>query len=321
MKLKKLGLIATLSVASGISAATVSASTLEQYGFSDVVIFGDSLSDPVNNFGPPTSFIYPNDQVTNGDTWAVKLGYDDPSTNNFAVSGATAKTDGGGDFMEQIETFMGTNQTLGDSALAIVWLGGNDIANALFGDPSNAVNRLTEGVTALATGLAALATTGFDQALVFTSPDIGDTPLAKASGVEGAAFASILTTEFNRELVGIGEAEVAQGVTLNELIDLAFLDVPTLALEAKGTIDYTNDEDACFDGQTFVNGCDLANANGFFYYDPFHPTDTTHGFIAQKAELAAEQLAPVPLPAGFVLMGTVLAGFGFVSRRQRKQQA
>jgi phospholipase/lecithinase/hemolysin len=50
-------------------------------GISDLLWFGDSLSDPGNAFAAsggttPDPTFYPDGQYTNGDTWAVQLGAD-----------------------------------------------------------------------------------------------------------------------------------------------------------------------------------------------------------------------------------------------------
>ena len=306
--LRQLVFAAALSVP-GVASATI----LDL--FSDVVVFGDSLSDPVNLLPPD---VYPNGQVTNGNNWAVQLGLADPTKNNFAVSGATAKTDGDGDddFHEQIQAFDDSNQTLGDSALAAVWLGGNDVAAALF---SGALGpqRITDAVDSMASGLDKLSALGFDKALVFLSPDVGDTPLVQGfdAGAPGTAgLATAYSASYNAQLLNIGSK-------LLEPLDLAFVDIPTLALDVLAdptSFGFTNVDDACVVSAMFVNGCDLDMSDGYFYYDEFHPTERTHALVAGAALETAAGIAPIPLPAGGLLLVAAFAGLGLAARRRQK---
>ncbi|WP_135502156.1 SGNH/GDSL hydrolase family protein [Roseovarius aestuariivivens] len=287
----------------------LSATTLSQ--FSDVVVFGDSLSDPVNPLPPA---LYPNGQVTNGDNWAVQLGLADPTSNNFAMSAATAKTDGPDDFAEQIGLFSGTGQTLGDSAMAAVWFGGNDIADALLS--GTGVARIGEAIQAMASGLDQLAQAGFDKALVFLAPDVGDTPRIQAvDAVQpgAAALATSLTGLFNAQLLNVASL-------MTETLEMAFVDIPSLVLATKSSpasFGFTNVVDPCVVNLVFVNGCSLATANEYLYYDSFHPSERAHGLIADAALSTASRLAPVPLPAGLVLLLTALAGLGATTRIRR----
>jgi len=284
--------------------------------FSDTAVFGDSLSDPFNPLLPPT--FYPNQQVTNGDTWAVQLGFDDPATENFAKSSARAISSTESDFDGQIAAFKGLSKTLGDAALALVWFGGNDVGDAVTAEllASGGIARLNQALTAMAKGLDDLAKEGFDKALVFLVPDIGATPRLQEIdlGFPGAAaLASGYTSAYNTGLLNIS-------ASMTETLELGFVNVPGLVAAATAdpaSFGFTNTTDACVANfSMFVNGCSASTANEFIYYDNFHPSERAHGLIADLASQEAVTLAPVPLPAAGVFLVLALGGLGVIRARR-----
>ncbi|CAN0602386.1 unnamed protein product, partial [Ectocarpus sp. 12 AP-2014] len=126
-------LLAALVVA---LAAPVSAGTFGPY--SELLVFGDSLSDPGNkakltdNTSPNPDF-YPKRQFTNGDTWAKQLGADIGTNFAYGDARATENGDEFPDFSAQVDLFKAaladTDSPLnvGDNPLAAVWFGGNDL--------------------------------------------------------------------------------------------------------------------------------------------------------------------------------------------------
>lgn len=312
---------AALLLPSGAMAGTLGS-------FSEIVVFGDSLSDPDVPGLDPT--LFPDGQVTNGNTWAAQLGFADAGVDNFAVAGARAGETDPGDLLSQVSQFIATGTALGSNALAAIYIGGNDIgdATALF-DPFAAVNpantRIEAALGGIAASIDALAAAGFDKALLFLSTDIGDTPRLQAfdAVVPGtAAVATGLTGAFNAGLLGI-DAFLTQDITLG------FVDLPTrLASVAADPVaaGFSNVDDACvlidpgpppaFLG--FTPGCTPARDNGFLYYDSFHPTHQGHAIIADEMRSAASQIAPVPLPA----TGALLAlGIGALALRRKRAAA
>jgi len=290
--------------------------------FSDVAVFGDSLSDPVVPGLPFPGFpgFYSNGQVTNGDTWAVQLGFDDPASNNFAQASATARDE----FQDQIDAFTGLGKTLGDTALAMVWLGGNDIGRAVE-TATTSIARINEALTAMASGLDNLALAGFDKALVFLVPDIGHTPRLQAVDTVfpgAAALATSLTGAYNHGLMNIS-------ASMTESLELGFVNVPGLvssAIADPAAFGFTNVEDACIarisgGGPFFVPPCSTTTVDEFLYYDDFHPTDNAHGHIAALATTGASALAPIPLPAGMVLLVSALGALGLVGWQRRRAGA
>lgn len=304
-------------------ALPVTASAVSLNGFTDLLVFGDSLSD-ADVPGLPLA-LFPEGQVTNGQNWAAQLGADAESGTNFAQSGATAAVsdDGVDDFAAQIDSYVADNPDLGSNPLVAVWFGGNDVATALTADDPTA--RVTEGVTAIAAGMQRLIGLGFDDFLLFGVPDVGDTPRL----LQTAAFLSMGNPLVEQGIIA-GATEATRGfngglsatiAALSPLANIAFVDSFALGQEVTSdpaSFGFTNAEDACL---TFVPGTsDIASfcgaeADTYFYYDNFHPTERAHALVAGAARDAAATLAPVPLPATAWLLGFAALGLGAARRR------
>lgn len=262
--------------------------------FSDVYVFGDSLSDAGAFAGlfPPAcpTAPYVGCRFSNGPTWAEVL------ATNTGNSAATAYVGLGGtnyaiggersdellvdpSFGGQIPNFSTAVGGVADpNALYIIWAGGN---NFLQNDPpgtylpGDAAADIIDSVLAL----SALGATDF---LVANLP-IADAwafsfNAALASGLDSLAGLSI--TQFD-----------AFGV---------FTDVVT----NPGLYGFTNVVDPCFDG---VSAC--ANPDEYLLWDSVHPTAAAHEVLAGAA------LAAIPEPSTGVLVGLGLIA---LSRRRTK---
>ena len=285
-------------------------------GFTDIVVFGDSLSD-VNVLGLPPA-LYPSMQVTNGNNWATLLGADAASGTNFAEAGATAAENGDGvdDFLTQIQNFIAAGPALGSRPLAAVWFGGNDVGEAVLGGGFGA--RVQQGVEAVAAGLGQLLALGFQDVLLFGVPDVGATPRLQGVSPEAAAGATALSNGFNLGLQSVM-------ATYSGVLDFAYVDpnqitVPILADSA--AFGFTNVSDACLtftdDDPPQIESFCGPLADSFLYYDSFHPTARAHGLIAEAAAAAAAGIAPVPLPATASLSLLAMAGLGWAGHNRRK---
>jgi len=321
---RSLAIAATALFPFGAGAAPIGA-------FSDVVVFGDSLSDPGNVLttiagilGAPSPLtpLFPNDQITNGDTWATQLGLDLASGRNFAqaaaravptdpipfeINGVTIPLDVP-DFDAQRALFKSANPDLGTNSLALVAIGGNDIRDALAS--GDLVGGITSAVEAIVVGVGDLLTSGMDNVLVFGAPDLGLTPQASSLGISD--LATTASFSFNTEL----RTQLASTFGPTPAID--YFDMFGFFNEIQSNsaaYGLTNTSDPC----VFLILADpTATCDGFAFYDDLHPTEHVHGLLADAVH--AQLVAPIPLPAGGLLLLSGLAGLGALARRRRRKE-
>jgi len=310
----------------------VAASPIDR--FSDIFVFGDSLSDPGNLFtaligGPvsPVPPIYPDAQFTDGDTWASQIGADFASGRNYAHGAARAAPTGAQtfefpdpgtsdpsdtlsitfdvpDFDQQIAQYRAASPTLGAKPLAAVWFGGNDLRDAL--RAPNPATAITTALGSLAAGINALIGEGFSNIAVFGLPDLGQIPEIRALGGPTMTAATGASLQFNAAIAGILGA-APRGV------DVAYIDTFGLfgqTLGDPGAFGFTNTTDTCVDA--LLAGT-VTDCSGYLFYDDIHPTEQAHALLAASFEAA---LAAVPLPAGLWLMLSGLGAIGLLKRRR-----
>lgn len=325
---------ATLAIA--ISTTPAYADTLGPY--TDLLVFGDSLSDPGNVFAftdsltpvegdgtPPPPYF--NGQFSNGDTWASILGADLESGTNFAHGGATARQTVQDpldipDFVDQRALYDASSVDLGDNPLTAVWFGGNDLRVLLTPegagiDPGALIG---EVVTEIVAGIIDLSSTQLDDFLVFGLPDFGAIPGVNQD--EGMSFmATQLSTNFNTAL-----SQTLSFVFGGSPTNVSFFDTQGFfadLLEDSDTLGITNLTDACLvpdDPKTDENEFFFCGADQFSYafFDGLHPTAPIHAALA--AELRST-LAAVPLPGSIAFALGGLALLGGAARRRKVARA
>lgn len=300
-------------ILAGVTAALpVFASAAPIGSFTDLVVFGDSLSDPGNIFAlsggiVPNPLFYPNGQFTNGDTWATKLGADKASGTNFAFGGATASTNGDTipDFAAQRALFgaaVSGGLSLGARPLAAVWFGGNDLRDAFGAANPGAI--ITQAVTDLVVGVNTLLASGLSDILVLGLPNLGRIPEVTANGAGAIAAATGATLAFNGAVQGALAAPIASG-------NVRYFDTFALFESIVGNASafgFTNSTDACL--LAAANPLTCAGDAGFLFHDTIHPTDRAHTLLAN-----AVRASVVPLPAGGILLITALGGLVALRRR------
>ena len=269
--------------------------------FSQVVIFGDSLSDQGRLFAAdnqqfPPDPPYFQGRMSNGQVWiedlAPRLGLTVTLANNYAVAGATT---GSANYNESI---LGTdlpgmtdelNQFLGElngspadpNALYVVWAGANDFFLP-FDDPAVLIG---QAVTNLATTVGTLHAFGAQHVLVMNLPDLGLTPYALASGQSTQLTA--LSFGFNATL---------EGAIAGLGFDVAMVDIFgsfQQIVADPAALGLTNVTTSCFNGATVVG-----NPADYLFWDAVHPTAAGHQLIAQTVFAALTDEGVVTINVG-----------------------
>jgi phospholipase/lecithinase/hemolysin len=295
--------LAALGLATAIAAAAP---------FSDLIVFGDSLSDVGNisqaTFGIVPGRYYSSGRFSNGPVYveplATGLGLGPPVRStaggtNFAYGGARTSGTGGFDGLfirdvdEQVDQFLAT-RTVDPNALFLVFAGSND----LIGGQSN----VDVPVGSLANDLGRLAAAGARNFLVPNLPLLGSTPRFNGSSSTAAQY-SLLSTQFNAALSATLDSLQTDdpGLTIFRLDVADLLQQVILDPAAFG---FTNVTDAAAPGLapgdgSYDVGQIAAEPNKYLFWDDLHPTAAVHAMLAQYA------LAVLVLPGDYNKNGVV----------------
>jgi len=279
---------------------------------SDVVVFGDSLSD-VGNAYWLSGGMYPvygdmtNGRFTNGRTWlqqfSERLGVDEPmhcygldGGTNFAYGGA--ETGPGWSYRDtpnlgnQITRYFNRPGAPSPNTLFVVSGGANDIFDALE-QGENPLSRAAQAVDNLDAHVRMLAEAGAQQFLVPNLPALGSTP-------------------FGRQISGLVElnpiCEVFNGQLAVKLDDIR-LDHPSITINEAGKFDadvYAQMARVIDDPEAFgfdnvsdpaieaIAQDPNADISGYFFWDGVHPTAPAHSYLGENMV--------VPEPSSVVLI-------------------
>ncbi len=319
--------------------------------FSQIFVFGDSLSDPGNVFNAtrntglqlPPSPPYSDGRFSNGKVWieyagdelgltptlATELQTTTPTEGiNFAFGGSGSGTN---NFFfppeAQIPGVLGQvalyrqgleaqNQQADPNALYVVWGGANDY---LFGN----VTDVNQTVTNLSTGIEFLTNAGAKNIVVPNLPDLGKLPLTRDG--ENSSQLTTLGQQHNQAL-----AAALNNFSSKPGVNIIPVDIDSLFNRAQANpseFGLTNVTDACLQGDfiEIAQGGDFSvcdNPEQYLFWDGVHPTTYTHSIIAESALAAANGNKSIPEPSAGLGMLT-LAGLGAagVIKRKQKQSA
>jgi phospholipase/lecithinase/hemolysin len=271
-------------------------STISPGQVSQIVTFGDSLSDAGNasiatlgaSPGPgyatrtitgvpfPVGY-FTNPQTGTGpsglwiDQFAAKVGVADPSPalaplggSNYAVGGALTGSASAGDMQNQVNLFLATHPgNVSPTALYTLWGGSNDVFAAQ--NPVTAADNI-------ATQIKELAADGGHNFLWLDLPNLGQIPALSGNPPVSAA-ANLASQAFDQEWA-------IQVANLDSLgINVIGVDVGNLfnqILADPGAFGFSNVVAAC----NLIPGCD---PNTFLYWDTIHPTTYADSLVANLA--------------------------------------
>lgn len=332
MNLRFLRQLAGISalLATTLAAVPVQAAT---GAFSDLVIFGDSLSDTGNlslfsgGFYPKAGTTQPYDggRYSNGLLWtellATGLGQAGDAApylaggNNYAWAGARTGTGGSPPGLLDQTTAWAATHVADAGALYVLVGGGNDMRDSrtIASGISSLDNAYRQSAAELAIAnlkgsLGILAASGAKNVLVSNIPDLGNTPEAMFSGVSAAS--SDATNRFNLLMPSLLSYGASAG------LNMSFLDMAgaTAAVRANpAAFSITNIDLPCA-GFIGTGGTSCATSA---FSDVLHPSARAHEIIAAVA-FTALGVTPVPEPETVALM---LAGLLVVANAARRKQA
>jgi phospholipase/lecithinase/hemolysin len=321
-----------IAVSFPVALVTLPSGAAEAIGFTNLYVFGDSLSDTGNlyratgNLIPPPPYF--NGRLSNGPLWveylAPKLNLTYTPQTNFAFAGATTGTlntilpRGIPGLQQEVKLFTILNPVADPAALYIIWSGANDYLGGRQQNPAIPVSNLS-------TAIQSLAGVGAKNILVANLPDLGKLP-----GVIGNPQASVGLTA----LSGAHNSLLAQTLSLLSPslsprgVNLVSLDINALfndALTNPANYGFTSTTESCISPPPLLNPGVIptvcANPNEYVFWDDIHPTTATHAFIGEFAFETVSSSQAVPEPpavAGLFVAGAFLSLRGLQRRKRQK---
>ncbi len=290
----------TFCVFLSIGAVLVLQNTLHAQPYTDIVAFGDSLTDfgglAVYNDDFPESINDFPKAMTNDRVWIQYLADEwGADLDNNAIGGAKTDEHTNSQIQElsdigaipdlsylgQVSRFIDEDEMFPPAdTLFAVWIGGNDFLGFDFaqGDQNQFVNETIRNIRIGLNDLAAEA--GARIFLVLNLPDMGKIPEYN-DNTEISEKATTLARDFNSAL----ENTLANFTQANSGVRVYVFDVFDYMNELIASDIFINttgtyleiDEDGDWTGD--FNG----PADDFVFWDEIHPTDQTHKLLAQEA--------------------------------------
>lgn len=272
--------------------------------YSNVFIFGDSLSD-TGNLGSVIGGIpapYYNNRITNGpvavDLLTEKIGLNANASlhllglnagDNYSVAGANASGDEPIDLDTQILAFQASHGfTAPANALYVIFIGGNDVRAALY-EPDDVIAKaiIKTAIGKVKNAINILAQMGAHSFLMINVPNIASIPETRlvATATSNPALikrAAKFTKRYNKKL-----HKLTKKIEHKNNIKIAEFDLRKFfasIFENATVTGFTNTTDACFSSMTFTFHPDCnygLNADQFIFFDEIHPTKRVHAIFGE----------------------------------------
>ena len=258
--------------------------------YSDMFVFGDSLSDAGNTysaFGTPESPPYWQGRYSNGKNWvdftgdwagfSNTAGRGGSTGNNRAFGGAA--TGNGMQFFvienigKQVDDW-DQNNNLGPTDAVAIWGGGNDLINYGANNPQALVDNLEEHAEQLVAA-------GGQEFIFFELPPLEKTPSESGSSEEDRQALAQRVADFNSGMATmVANLNSTYGVSTHLIPIWIGFEMLYWSGEHFGITNVTHA--ACeHDGATCDSNDPIApNVEEYIFFDNLHPTETTHNAIA-----------------------------------------
>ena len=255
--------------------------------YSDIIFFGDSLSDMGNSFnqwGTPDSPPYWNGRFSNGQVWAEQFGQfmganmaagrGTANGNNRAYGGAHS---GDGTYLfvipnvgKQVEDYL-QNHQISANELVVIFCGGNDFVHSDETDTQQVVDNIEGHMT----DLTAAGATEF---LILDLPPLETVPrVTEERDAAGVAEMHERVLDFNQKLhTMLDDTANSTSLTIHRGMAWDMFDTVYNNPSHFGLTNITHP--ACdHDGYTCEDGDPIApNAEEYLWFDKMHPTSTMH---------------------------------------------
>jgi len=272
--------------------------------FSDIVAFGDSLSDHgglsgyLGVYNPVTNPGGAPEVWSNGDVWVEYMADEwDASLDNNAIGGAMTKGHSNPQiqalsdtnplvpqlgFVDQVETYLATSPDYDDDdTLFTVWIGGNDVLQFIANTPTGNANlMITTSMANIADGLEALEEDGARNFLVMNLPDIGKAPLF-VNDPTTSAFATQLAAQFNSALKTTAKnfQDSQSNVTVYYFDVFSYMN----RIISSDTFANTSGTYLTLDQNSNPTGGVNGPAEDYIFWDTIHPMTRTHELLGNEA--------------------------------------
>ena len=305
--------VSGLAVVGAFLLATPARSAAQPY--SEVVVFGDSLSDSGNAFAlrgaastPPDyaldPFLIPGAPYARGGhhfhdgaSWVEQLarslgvsGSAGPAfrspgavARNFAVGGARAREDGiNVNLPAQVAAFLEQSGGVASpTALYVIAIGGSDVRDAVvaYSRGQNGGLILGAALASIAQSITTLSAAGARTFLVWNAPNIGLTPAIRMAGPQAAQLATAVSGAYNAQLMPM-LGQIGASLPSIAIVPFDAFGLLTNIVATPGAYGMSNVTSACVTPYEAPFTCQQPDE--FLFWDGIHPTRATHTIIAQQ---------------------------------------
>ncbi|MGV0026494.1 SGNH/GDSL hydrolase family protein [Phormidesmis priestleyi] len=291
--------------------------------FSNLYVFGDSLSDVGNTLNAtkifPDAPFYASGRFSNGPVWvedlASKLGKPVTTENDFAFGGARTGSDNGlsslfPGLQQQVNAFTAKNTQADGDAIYILWAGANDYLNEQL-DLSNSLvaqTTINTAVTNLSSAITNLAKVGAKNFLIPNLPDLGKLPRVNQSPSASVGLGQITQGHNTALSLALQSLSADPKLGLN-LVSLDVFSLVNQSVNNPSSFGYTNVTDSCLKAQPPLFSGDCGTPDQYLFWDNLHPTAKGHQQIGDLAYSVLQSRTPdKSVPESSTVVGVLVFG-------------